>query len=94
MNTMTPSTHPGLLGICLSGAGPTILALVHKSPSSSTTGTITTDSSEITLGETEGKNSQMAEIGEAIKSIWAKEGIDVKWMELEVDFEGATCVEL
>ncbi|KAK7029675.1 Trihydroxynaphthalene reductase [Paramarasmius palmivorus] len=24
---MTPSTHPGLLGICLSGAGPTILAL-------------------------------------------------------------------
>lgn len=24
---MTPDTHPGLLGICLSGAGPTILAL-------------------------------------------------------------------
>ena len=24
---MTPTTHPGLLGICLSGAGPTILAL-------------------------------------------------------------------
>lgn len=24
---MSPSTHPGLLGICLSGAGPTILAL-------------------------------------------------------------------
>ena len=24
---MTPLTHPGLLGICLSGAGPTILAL-------------------------------------------------------------------
>jgi len=24
---ITPSTHPGLLGICLSGAGPTILAL-------------------------------------------------------------------
>ncbi|KAH9907678.1 homoserine kinase [Fomitopsis serialis] len=24
---MTPSSHPGLLGICLSGAGPTILAL-------------------------------------------------------------------
>lgn len=24
---MTPKTHAGLLGICLSGAGPTILAL-------------------------------------------------------------------
>lgn len=24
---LTPSSHPGLLGICLSGAGPTILAL-------------------------------------------------------------------
>lgn len=24
---LTPYTHPGLLGICLSGAGPTILAL-------------------------------------------------------------------
>jgi len=26
-SNITPSTHPGLLGICLSGAGPTILAL-------------------------------------------------------------------
>ena len=26
-NTMTPDRYPGLLGICLSGAGPTILAL-------------------------------------------------------------------
>ncbi|KAF8641167.1 hypothetical protein AX17_000802 [Amanita inopinata Kibby_2008] len=26
-SVITPSTHPGLLGICLSGAGPTILAL-------------------------------------------------------------------
>ncbi|EGG10293.1 uncharacterized protein MELLADRAFT_94527 [Melampsora larici-populina 98AG31] len=26
-STMTPATHPGLLGICLSGAGPTILCL-------------------------------------------------------------------
>ena len=26
-STITPITHPGLLGICLSGAGPTILAL-------------------------------------------------------------------
>jgi homoserine kinase len=27
LSTLTPQTHPGLLGICLSGAGPTILAL-------------------------------------------------------------------
>ena len=27
---LTPSTHPGLLGICLSGAGPTILALATE----------------------------------------------------------------
>jgi len=26
-SSITPETHPGLLGICLSGAGPTILAL-------------------------------------------------------------------
>ncbi|KAJ7748516.1 GHMP kinase [Mycena maculata] len=26
-SSITPATHPGLLGICLSGAGPTILAL-------------------------------------------------------------------
>jgi homoserine kinase len=25
--SVTPNSHPGLLGICLSGAGPTILAL-------------------------------------------------------------------
>jgi len=27
LSSITPDTHPGLLGICLSGAGPTILAL-------------------------------------------------------------------
>jgi homoserine kinase len=27
LTTLTPHTHSGLLGICLSGAGPTILAL-------------------------------------------------------------------
>lgn len=27
LSRLTPETHPGLLGICLSGAGPTILAL-------------------------------------------------------------------
>lgn len=27
LQSMTPATQPGLLGICLSGAGPTILAL-------------------------------------------------------------------
>lgn len=29
-SNITPSTHPGLLGICLSGAGPTILALATQ----------------------------------------------------------------
>jgi homoserine kinase len=27
VESMTPTTQPGLLGVCLSGAGPTILAL-------------------------------------------------------------------
>lgn len=27
LDTISPNSHPGLLGICLSGAGPTILAL-------------------------------------------------------------------
>jgi homoserine kinase len=31
LQSMTPSTQPGLLGICLSGAGPTILALATGS---------------------------------------------------------------
>ncbi|KAI0307489.1 homoserine kinase [Multifurca ochricompacta] len=30
-SSITPGTHPGLLGICLSGAGPTILALAVNS---------------------------------------------------------------
>lgn len=30
LSSLTPVTHPGLLGICLSGAGPTILALATK----------------------------------------------------------------
>jgi homoserine kinase len=30
LQSMSPSTQPGLLGICLSGAGPTILALATK----------------------------------------------------------------
>jgi len=30
-SSITPDTHPGLLGICLSGAGPTILALALSS---------------------------------------------------------------
>ncbi|KAJ7596608.1 ribosomal protein S5 domain 2-type protein [Mycena floridula] len=29
-SSITPQTHPGLLGICLSGAGPTILALATE----------------------------------------------------------------
>jgi homoserine kinase len=30
LSNLTPTTHPGLLGICLSGAGPTILALATE----------------------------------------------------------------
>lgn len=30
LQSMNPTTQPGLLGICLSGAGPTILALATK----------------------------------------------------------------
>lgn len=30
LSQLSPSSHPGLLGICLSGAGPTILALATE----------------------------------------------------------------
>jgi len=95
---MTPATHPGLLGICLSGAGPTILALVSNESNDSTLndqGTITTDSSEITLGEsTKGEATpQMRAVGEAIKELWKEDGIEVEWLALEVDNEGATLQE-
>ena len=30
LQSISPASHPGLLGICLSGAGPTILALATK----------------------------------------------------------------
>lgn len=30
LHSMNPTTQPGLLGICLSGAGPTILALATE----------------------------------------------------------------
>ena len=30
LDTISPKSHPGLLGICLSGAGPTILALASS----------------------------------------------------------------
>jgi homoserine kinase len=30
LSSVTPKTHAGLLGICLSGAGPTILALATE----------------------------------------------------------------
>ena len=30
LTSLSPTTHPGLLGICLSGAGPTILALATE----------------------------------------------------------------
>lgn len=91
LNTMTPSTQPGLLGVCLSGAGPTILALVAKG--SHEEATISTDDSEITLGESK-PTARMSEIGEAIKSLWKEEGIEVEWMALEVDEDGATLKEI
>lgn len=103
VNTMTPATHPGLLGICLSGAGPTILALVSNESSNSTSsndqGTISTDASEITLGEptcekTGKATPQMKAVGEAIKEIWKQDGIEVEWLALEVDNEGATLKEI
>lgn len=85
---MTPATHPGLLGICLSGAGPTILAFVANTPAA----TITSDISEISIGATS-VSPEMQHVGEAIKGIWKTEGIEVEWMALEVDNDGATCVE-
>jgi homoserine kinase len=93
---MTPATHPGLLGICLSGAGPTILALVsNESSNSSDEGTISTDSSDNTLGEPSSKTTpQMKAVGEAIKEIWKQDGIEVEWIALEVDNEGATLKEI
>ena len=30
LDSISPESHPGLLGICLSGAGPTVLALATK----------------------------------------------------------------
>ncbi|GAA5824941.1 hypothetical protein JCM11251_006032 [Rhodosporidiobolus azoricus] len=79
VNTMTPATHPGLLGICLSGAGPTILALV---------------SNEGAEKPAKGQATpQMEAVGEAIKEIWSKDGIEVQWLALEVDNEGATLTE-
>ncbi|GAA6028534.1 hypothetical protein JCM8097_007268 [Rhodosporidiobolus ruineniae] len=79
VNTMTPATHPGLLGICLSGAGPTILALV---------------SNEGEARPEKGKaTAKMEAVGEAIKELWKEDGIEVQWLALEVDDEGATLVE-
>ncbi|BGP41423.1 Trihydroxynaphthalene reductase [Rhodotorula kratochvilovae] len=80
VNTMTPSTHPGLLGICLSGAGPTILALVSNE------GVAPTARS--------GKATpKMEAVGEAIKALWREDGIEVEWLALEVDERGATLEE-
>lgn len=89
LSSMTPATHPGLLGVCLSGAGPTILALVLKDSAP----TIETDVSSITTLAAGVPVQQR--IGEAIQDIWRSTGgIEVKWIALEVDEEGATCVEL
>ncbi|GAA5852074.1 hypothetical protein JCM9279_005049 [Rhodotorula babjevae] len=79
VNTMTPSTHPGLLGICLSGAGPTILALVSNE-----------GAARVERGQA---TPQMEAVGEAIKALWREDGIEVEWLALEVDDEGATLEE-
>ncbi|GAA5983424.1 hypothetical protein JCM11641_007844 [Rhodosporidiobolus odoratus] len=79
LNTMTPATHNGLLGICLSGAGPTILALV---------------SNEGLVKPQKGKATpKMEAVGEAIKALWKEDGIEVEWLALQVDDEGATLTE-
>lgn len=65
----------------MSGAGPTILALVVKGSQPAAT---STEGMQISIQQ---------QVGESIKGIWAKEGIDVKWMELDIDNDGATCVE-
>lgn len=78
---MTPSTHPGLLGICLSGAGPTILALVSNEG---------VDAGKVAPGQA---TPQMEAVGEAIKALWKQEGIEVEWLALEVDDKGATLEE-
>lgn len=91
---MTPSTHPGLLGVCLSGAGPTILALVDNSGEAKEQGKIGAGGADdISLGE-EKVPAKMRAIGEAIKGLWEEDGISVEWLALEVDEEGATMVEL
>lgn len=79
VNTMTPATHPGLLGICLSGAGPTILALVSNE-----------GAAKPAAGEA---TPQMREVGEAIKALWQQDGIEVEWLPLEMDDKGATLEE-
>jgi homoserine kinase len=79
VNTMTPATHPGLLGICLSGAGPTILALVSN------------EGAEKPAAEQ--ATPQMEAVGEAIKALWKEDGIEVEWLALEVDDVGATLEE-
>lgn len=95
LNTMTPSTHPGLLGICLSGAGPTILALVDNKGATSNESTISTDDSDITLGAGQSEPTpQMKRIGDAIQQLWKEEGIEVEWLGLTVDDEGATLREV
>ncbi|KAK4048839.1 Trihydroxynaphthalene reductase [Microbotryomycetes sp. JL221] len=99
LNSMTPATHPGLLGICLSGAGPTILALVSKEEQQTSNGNavVSTDVSDITLASSsndpQDAQERMQSIGEAIKQLWKDEGIDVEWHALEVDHDGATLTE-
>jgi homoserine kinase len=36
----------------------------------------------------------MKAVGEAIKELWKQDGIEVEWLALEVDNEGATLKEI
>jgi homoserine kinase len=67
LSSFSPTSHPGLVGIALSGAGPTILALA-------------TDGFE--------------NIGNGIKGIFEKTGVQCQWRTLEIDTMGSRVQEL
>lgn len=63
LESMTPETQPGVLGICLSGAGPTILALATHN---------------------------FDKIAENIISVFRDEGVQCRYLVLEIAKGGAT----
>lgn len=87
--SLTPQSHPGLLGICLSGAGPTILALA-------------TDNFDVRIPRflhrvcTMGADCScsLQGIAAGIKKIFKEHGVDVDWELLTIDERGAWTEEL